>query len=57
MELKEETFLSLFISEAILAVAIEDQILNTGEATRASKASRAKSVRAAGIAAVISQTG
>jgi len=34
MELKEKTFLSLFISEAILAVAIEDQVLNTGEATR-----------------------
>ena len=34
MELKEETFLSLVISEAILAVAIEDQVLNTGEATR-----------------------
>ena len=34
MELKEKTFLSLFISEAILAVAIENQVLNTGEATR-----------------------
>jgi len=34
MELKEKTFLSLFISEAILAVAIEDQVLNTGEMTR-----------------------
>ena len=34
MELKEKTFLSLFISEAILAVAIENQVLKTGEATR-----------------------
>jgi len=34
MELQEKTFLSLGISASILAVAIEDQVLNTGEATR-----------------------
>ncbi len=34
MELQEKTFLSLGISESILAVAIEDHVLNTGEATR-----------------------
>jgi hypothetical protein len=34
LELHEKTFLSLGISESILAVAIEDQVLNTGEATR-----------------------
>ena len=34
MELQEKTFLSLGISESILAVAIEDQVLDTGEATR-----------------------
>ncbi|TKB12272.1 type-F conjugative transfer system secretin TraK [Desulforhopalus sp. IMCC35007] len=34
LELQEKTFLSLGISESILAVAIEDQVLNTGEATR-----------------------
>jgi conjugal transfer pilus assembly protein TraK len=34
MELQEKTFLSLGISESILAVAIENHILNTGEATR-----------------------
>ncbi|WP_459947430.1 TraK domain-containing protein [Desulfocastanea catecholica] len=34
MELQEKTFLSLGISESILAVAIEDQVLNTGEVTR-----------------------
>ena len=34
MELQEKTFLSLGISQSILAVAIEDQVLNTGEATR-----------------------
>ena len=34
MDLQEKTFLSLGISESILAVAIEDQVLNTGEATR-----------------------
>ncbi len=34
MELQEKTFLSLGISESILAVAIENQVLNIGEATR-----------------------
>jgi len=34
MELQEKTFLSLGISESILAVAIENHVLNTGEATR-----------------------
>jgi len=34
MELQEKSFLSLGISESILAVAIEDHTLNTGEATR-----------------------
>ena len=34
MELQEKTFLSLGISESILAVAIEDHVFNTGEATR-----------------------
>lgn len=34
MELQEKTFLSLDIGESILAVAIEDQVLNAGEATR-----------------------
>jgi len=34
MELQEKTFLSLGISESVLAVAIEDQVLNIGEATR-----------------------
>ncbi|TKB23381.1 hypothetical protein FCL47_22530 [Desulfopila sp. IMCC35006] len=34
MELQEKTFLSLGISESILAVAIEDQVLNFGEVTR-----------------------
>ena len=34
MELQEKTFLSLGISQSILAVAIEDQVLDTGEATR-----------------------
>lgn len=34
MELQEKTFLSLGIGEAILAVAIENHVLNTGEATR-----------------------
>ncbi|MBV5341784.1 MAG: type-F conjugative transfer system secretin TraK [Deltaproteobacteria bacterium] len=34
VEVDEKTFLSLGISESILAVAIEDHILTTGEATR-----------------------
>ncbi|MDD3814276.1 MAG: type-F conjugative transfer system secretin TraK [Desulfocapsaceae bacterium] len=34
IELQEKTFLSLGISESILAVAIEDHVLKTGEATR-----------------------
>ena len=34
VELEEKTFLSLGISESILAVAIEDHVLNTGEETR-----------------------
>lgn len=34
MGLQEKTFLSLGISESILAVAIENHVLNTGEATR-----------------------
>jgi conjugal transfer pilus assembly protein TraK len=34
VELAEKTFLSLGISESILAVAVEDHALNTGEATR-----------------------
>ncbi|MCK9293501.1 MAG: type-F conjugative transfer system secretin TraK [Desulfobulbaceae bacterium] len=34
MELQEKTFLALDIGESILAVAIEDQVLNAGEATR-----------------------
>jgi conjugal transfer pilus assembly protein TraK len=34
VELEEKTFLSLGISESILAVAVENHVLNTGEATR-----------------------